>query len=167
MLPCRNGGHPFLVYTQRSYRRITEVKDEKEVVCSGKTTAPFIMGVMFWLIGIGVTFLLLILGTSKEVKGAGIIFFILCGMEGSYFLLFWRNKRITMTRDDIIYRSIWGKEKKYSWEDVRSVRYKSAGRGAYRILIQTDRKICIETGMMKNSEEAEKLIKEKGYLGLH
>lgn len=88
-------------------------------------------------------------------------------MEGSYFLLFWRNKRITMTRDDITYRSIWGKEKKYSWEDVRSVRYKSAGRGAYRILIQTDRKIYIETGMMKNSEEAEKLIKEKGYLGLH
>lgn len=83
------------------------------------------------------------------------------------FLLFWRNKRITMTRDDITYRSIWGKEKKYSWEDVRSVRYKSAGRGAYRILIQTDRKIYIETGMMKNSEEAEKLIKEKGYLGLH
>ena len=80
-------------------------------------------------------------------------------MEGSYFLLFWRNKRITMTRDDITYRSIWGKEKKYSWEDVRSVRYKSAGRGAYRILIQTDRKICIETGMMENSEEAEKLIK--------
>ena len=83
-------------------------------------------------------------------------------MEGSYFLLFWRNKRITMTRDDITYRSIWGKEKKYSWEDVRSVRYKSVGRGAYRILIQTDRKIYIETGMMENSEEAEKLIKEKG-----
>lgn len=66
---------------------------------------------MFWIIGIGVTFLLLILGTSQGVKGAGIIFFILCGMEGSYFLLFWRNKRITMTRDDITYRSIWGKEK--------------------------------------------------------
>ena len=110
---------------------------------------------------------MLISSTSQEVKGAGIIFFILCGMEGSYFLLFWRNKRITMTRDDITYRSIWGKEKKYSWEDVRSVRYKSAGRGAYRILIQTDRKICIETGMMENSEEAEKLIKRKGYLGLH
>ena len=88
-------------------------------------------------------------------------------MEGSYFLLLWRNKRITMTRDDITYRSIWGKEKKYSWEDVRSVCYKSAGRGAYRILIQTDRKISIETGMMESSEEAEKLIKEKGYLGLH
>ena len=50
------------------------MNDEKEVVCSGKTTAPFIMGVMFWIIGIGVTFLLLILGTSQGVKGAGIIF---------------------------------------------------------------------------------------------
>ena len=109
MLPCRNGWHSFLVYTQRFYQRITEVKDEKVVVCSGKTMAPFIMGVMFWLIGIGVTFLLLILGTSQGVKGAGIIFFILCGMEGGYFLLFWRNKRITMTLDDITYRSIWGK----------------------------------------------------------
>lgn len=47
---------------------------------------------------------------------------------------------------------------------MKAVRYKSAGRGAYRILVQTDRKISIETGMMKNSEEAEKLIKEKGYL---
>ena len=142
------------------------MNDEKEAVCSGRTLTPLLLGVFFWFIGVGV-FLILISSTSKEVKGAGIIFFILCGMEGSYFLLFWRNKRITMTRDDITYRSIWGKEKKYSWEDVRSVRYKSAGRGAYRILIQTDRKIYIETGMMKNSEEAEKLIKEKGYLGLH
>ena len=151
------------MYTQGFYRRIIEVNDEKEVVCSGKTAASFIMGVMFWFIGIGVTFLLLIFDTSPEVKGAGIIFFLLCGMEGSYFLLFWRNKRITMTRDDITYRSIWGKEKKFSWEDVRLVRYKSAGRGAYRILIQTDRKIYIETGMMKNSEAVEKMIKEKGY----
>ena len=143
------------------------MNEEKAVVCTGRIAAPLIMGVMFWFIGIGVTFLLLISGISQEVKGAAIIFFLLCGMEGSYFLLFWRNKRITMTREDITYRSIWGKEKKYAWEDVRSVRYKSAGRGAYRILIQTDRRISIETGMMKNSEEAEKLIKEKGHLGLH
>ena len=114
------------------------MKDEKEAVCSGRTLTPLLLGVFFWFIGVGV-FLILISSTSKEVKGAGIIFFILCGMEGSYFLLFWRNKRITMTRDDI----------------------------TYRILIQTDRKICIETGMMENSEEAEKLIKGKGYLCLH
>ena len=143
------------------------MNEEKAVVCTGRTAAPLIMGVMFWLIGIGVTFSLLISGTSLEGKGVCIIFFLLCGMEGGYFLLFWRNKRITMTWDDITYCSIWGKEKKYSWKDVKSVRYKSAGRGAYRILIQTDRKISIETGMMENSEEAEKLIKEKGYLGLH
>lgn len=29
------------------------MNDEKEVVCSGKMAAPFIMGVMSWLIGIG------------------------------------------------------------------------------------------------------------------
>lgn len=48
------------------------------------------------------------------------------------------------------------------WKDVKSMRYKSAERGTYRILIQADRKIYIETGMTKNSEEAEKLIKKKG-----
>ncbi len=82
------------------------MNNEKEVVCSGKTLAPLLLGVLFWFIGIGVTFLLLISDTSPEVKGAGIIFFLLCGMEGSYFLLLWRNKRITMTRDYITYRSI-------------------------------------------------------------
>ena len=142
------------------------MKDEKEVVCSGRTLTPLLLGVFFWFIGVGV-FLILISSTLQEVTGVGIIFFLLCGMEGNYFLLFWRNKRITMTRDDITYRSICGKEKEYAWEDVKSVRYKSAGRGAYRILIQTDRKIYIDTGMMENSEEAEKLIKGKGYLGLH
>lgn len=49
---------------------------------------------------------------------------------------------------------------------MKSVRYKSARRGAYRILIQTDRKIYMETGMMKNGEEAEKLIRESGKLSL-
>ena len=54
-----------------------------------------------------------------------------------------------------------GLERKYSWKDVKSVCYKSTGRGADRILIWTNN---IETGMMKRSEEAERLIKEKGYL---
>lgn len=94
MLPCRNGWHPFLVYTQRSYRRITEVNDEKEVVCSGKTMAPFIMGVMFWLIGIGVTFLLLILGTSQGVKGAGIIFSYYVEWKGAISFCFGATKEL-------------------------------------------------------------------------
>ena len=152
------------MYTQGSYRRITEVNDEKEVVCSGRTLAPLLLGALFWFIGIGVISLILILDISQEAIGTGIILFLLCGMEGSYFLLFWYNKRITVTWDDLIYRSIWGKEKKYAWKDVKSVRYKSMGRGEYRILIKTSQKIYIETGMMKNSEEAEKMIKEKGYL---
>ena len=56
-----------MVYTQRSYRRITEVNDEKEVVCSGKTMAPFIMGVMFWLIGI----LNVVVVTEHQLSGKG------------------------------------------------------------------------------------------------
>ena len=96
--------------------------------------------------------------------GVFILFLILCGVEGSYFLLYWYNKRIIVTWNEIMYRSIWGLERKYSWKDVKSVCYKSTGRGAGRILIWTNKKIYIETGMMKRSEEAERLIKEKGYL---
>ena len=101
---------------------------------------------------------------TYEVIGVFILFLILCGVEGSYFLLYWYNKRIIVTWNEIMYRSIWGLERKYSWKDVKSVCYKSTGRGADRILIWTNKKIYIETGMMKRSEEAERLIKEKGYL---
>ena len=98
---------------------------------------------------------------TYEVKGIFSICLILCVLEGSYFLLFWHNKQIIFTW--IIYRSIFGIEKKYSWEDVKTVCYKSIGRGANRILIQTDKKIYIETGMMKKCEDVERVIKEKGY----
>lgn len=57
-----------------------------------------------------------------------------------------------------------GIDEKIFLERVKSVCYKSTGRGADRILIRTNKKIYIETGMMKRSEEAERLIKEKGYL---
>ena len=88
--------------------------------------------------------------------------------SGSFFNIDFKHFKGSERRRHYLFHIMWnGREKKYSWEDVRSVRYKAAGRGAYRILIQTDRKICIETGMMENSEEAEKLIKGKGYLGLH
>ena len=101
---------------------------------------------------------------TYEVKGIFSICLILCVLEGSYFLLFWYNKQIIFTWNEIIYRSIFGIEKKYSWEDVKTVCYKSIGRGANRILIQTDKKIHIETGMMKKCEDVERVIKEKGYL---
>ena len=80
---------------------------------------------------------------TYEVKGIFSICLILCVLEGSYFLLFWYNKQIIFTWNEIIYRSIFGIEKKYSWEDVKTVCYKSIGRGANRILIQTDKKIYI------------------------
>ena len=89
---------------------------------------------------------------TYEVIGVFILFLILCGVEGSYFLLYWYNKRIIVTWNEIMYRSIWGLERKYSWKDVKSVCYKSTGRGADRILIRTNKKIYIETGMMKRSE---------------
>ena len=70
-----------------------------------------------------------------EVEGIFSICLILCVLEGSYFLLFWYNKQIIFTWNEIIYRSIFGIEK-----------------------------IHIETGMMKKCEDVERVIKEKGYL---
>lgn len=137
---------------------------EEKIVCSGKTVFPFIMGLFFWGVGVVAFFIILTSTAAYEVKGIFSIFLILCGLEGSYFLLFWHNKQIVFTRNEIIYHSIFGIEKKYSWEDVKTVCYKSSGRGAYRILIQTDKKIYVETGMMKNCEAAEKLIKEKSQM---
>lgn len=72
---------------------------------------------------------------TYEVKGIFSICLILCVLEGSYFLLFWYNKQIIFTWNEIIYRSIFGIEK-----------------------------IHIETGMMKKCEDVERVIKEKGYL---
>ena len=140
------------------------METEKQVVCSGRTAFTLMLGIFFWCIGVGVTLLILISEATYEVIGVFILFLILCGVEGSYFLLYWYNKRIIVTWNEIMYRSIWGLERKYSWKDVKSVCYKSTGRGADRILIWTNKKIYIETGMMKRSEEAERLIKEKGYL---
>ena len=49
------------------------MNDEKEVVCSGRTLTPLLLGVFFWFIGVGV-FLILISSTSKGVKGAVLSF---------------------------------------------------------------------------------------------
>ncbi len=70
------------------------MNEEKAVVCTGRTAAPLIMGVMFWLIGIGVTFLLLISGTSQEVKGAGIIFFYYAEWRETIFCCFGVTKEL-------------------------------------------------------------------------
>ena len=44
---------------------------------------------------------------TYEVKGIFSICLILCVLEGSYFLLFWYNKQIIFTWNEIIYRSIY------------------------------------------------------------
>ena len=64
------------------------MKDEKEAVVFRKNIDTIATWSVFSGSSEWEVFLILISSTSKEVKGAGIIFFILCGMEGSYFLLF-------------------------------------------------------------------------------
>ena len=70
-----------------------------------------------------------------------------------YFLLYWKNKKIVMSKNEITYYPILGK-----------VRYASGGRGSKgRIIIVTDKTISIEKDM-KQFALIEKMIKEKGYL---
>ena len=81
---------------------------------------------------------------TYEVKGIFSICLILCVLEGSYFLLFWYNKQIIFTWNEIIYRSIFGIEKKYSWEDVKTVCYKSIGRGQIGFLFRQIKKYILK-----------------------
>ena len=69
------------------------METEKQVVCSGRTAFTLMLGIFFWFIGVGVTLLILISEATYEVIGVFILFLILCGVEGSYFLLYWYNKR--------------------------------------------------------------------------
>ena len=87
------------------------MNEEEKIVCSGKTFFPFIMGLFFMGMGVGVFFPILISMATYEVKGIFSICLILCVLEGSYFLLFWYNKQIIFTWNEIIYRSIFGIEK--------------------------------------------------------
>ena len=81
-----------------------------------------------------------------------------------YFLLYWKNKKIVMSKNEITYYPILGKVRTYSWNDVRKVRYASGARGSKgRIIIVTDKTISIEKDM-KQFALIEKMIKEKGYL---
>ena len=81
-----------------------------------------------------------------------------------YFLLYWKNKKIVMSDNEIIYYLILGKARTYSWNEVKKVRYASGGRGSKgRIIIVTDKTISIEKDM-KQFALIEKMIKEKGYL---
>lgn len=92
-----------------------------------------------------------------------LILVMLCSIA-IYFLLYWKNKKIVMSYNEIIYYPIIGKARTYSWSDVKKVRYASGGRGSKgRIIIVTDKIISIEKDMKKFAL-IEKMIKEKGYL---
>ena len=92
-----------------------------------------------------------------------LILVMLCSIA-IYFLLYWKNKKIVMSDNEIIYYPIIGKVRTYSWNDVKKIYYKSGLRGHSRLVIETDKKIYIDCEMMKNCGETVKLIMKKGYL---
>ena len=81
-----------------------------------------------------------------------------------YFLLYWKNKKIVMSKNEITYYPILGKVRTYSWNDVKEIYYKSGLRGHSRLVIETDKKLYMDCEMMKNCGEIVKLIMKKGYL---
>lgn len=80
------------------------MNEEEKIVCSGKTFFPFIMGLFFMGMGVGVFFPILISMATYEVKGIFSICLILCVLEGSYFLLFLYRKFLKSS--EIVYNRL-------------------------------------------------------------
>ena len=80
------------------------MNEEEKIVCSGKTFFPFIMGLFFMGMGVGVFFPILISMATYEVKGIFSICLILCVLEGSYFLLFIYRKFLKSS--EIVYNRL-------------------------------------------------------------
>ena len=137
----------------------------KKVECTGKCYFVLLLA-LFQFMECGI---LLIVMLKCKVQGffayvlLDLILVVLCSIA-IYFLLYWKNKKIVMSYNEIIYYPIIGKARTYSWSDVKKVRYASGGRGSKgRIIIVTDKIISIEKDMKKFAL-IEKMIKEKGYL---
>ena len=94
------------------------METEKQVVCTGRTAFTLMLGIFFWINGVGGNIVLLISEATYEVIGVLIFFFFLCCVEGSFFLLYWYMLRLIVRWNVFMYRSIWGLERKYSWKDV-------------------------------------------------
>ena len=113
--------------------------------------------------------ILLIVMLKGKVQGffayvlLDLILVMLCSIA-IYFLLYWKNKKIVMSDNEIIYYPIIGKVRTYSWNDVKEIYYKSGLRGHSRLVIETDKKIYMDCEMVKNCGETVKLIMKKGYL---
>ena len=139
--------------------------EEEKIGCTGKCYFVLLLA-LFQFMECGI---LLIVMLKCKVQGffayvlLDLILVMLCSIA-IYFLLYWKNKKIVMSDNEIIYYPIIGKVRTYSWNDVKKIYYKSGLRGHSRLVIETDKKIYIDCEMMKNCGETVKLIMKKGYL---
>ena len=139
--------------------------EEEKIECTGKCYFVLLLA-LFQFMECGI---LLIVMLKCKVQGffayvlLDLILVMLCSIA-IYFLLYWKNKKIVMSDNEIIYYPIIGKVRTYSWNDVKKIYYKSGLRGHSRLVIETDKKIYIDCEMMKNCGETVKLKKKKGYL---
>lgn len=134
---------------------------EDKIECIGKGAFTLIMGLICLTMAI---YLLIITIKMEQIIVLAYLIVILAFGLAIYYLLYWKNKKIVMSRNEITYYPILGKVRTYSWNDVRKVRYASGARGSKgRIIIVTDKTISIEKDM-KQFALIEKMIKEKGYL---
>lgn len=134
---------------------------EDKIECIGKGVFTLIMRLICLTMAI---YLLIITIKMEQIIVLAYLIVILAFGLAIYYLLYWKNKKIVMSRNEITYYPILGKVRTYSWNDVRKVRYASGARGSKgRIIIVTDKTISIEKDM-KQFALIEKMIKEKGYL---
>ena len=139
--------------------------EEEKIECTGKCYFVLLLA-LFQFMECGI---LLIVMLKGKVQGffayvlLDLILVMLCSIA-IYFLLYWKNKKIVMSDNEIIYYPIIGKVRTYSWNDVKKIYYKSGLRGHSRLVIVTDKKIYMDCEMMKNCGETVKLIMKKGYL---
>ena len=134
---------------------------EDKIECTGKGVFTLIMGLICLTMAI---YLLIITIKMEQIIVLAYLIVILAFGLAIYYLLYWKNKKIVMSKNEITYYPILGKVRTYSWNDVRKVRYASGTRGSKgRIIIVTDKTNSIEKDM-KQFALIEKMIKEKGYL---
>lgn len=92
----------------------------KKVECTGKCYFVLLLA-LFQFIECGI---LLIVMLKCKVQGLyaylllDLILVMLCSIA-IYFLLYWKNKKIVMSDNEIIYYPIIGKVRTYSWSDVK------------------------------------------------
>ena len=125
--------------------------EEEKIECTGKCYFVLLLA-LFQFMECGI---LLIVMLKCKVQGffayvlLDLILVMLCSIA-IYFLLYWKNKKIVMSDNEIIYYPIIGKVRTYSWNDVKKIYYKSGLRGHSRLVIETDKKIYMDCEMMKN-----------------